>query len=491
MKKRWKDASRSPLQFLMTQERTQLLDLLKHLLSNSNQPIIVCGPKGIGKTTLLKILQRDEFISFRNLSADYFAGATTDSIQGLLDRTAKQDKREKHRHSHHLEDPKAEKPRNVCLIIDNAGALTAGIMSRIIHLVNEDPCLRLIFVMTHDQLYLKNRSDQAIEDCHIIEVPPFTKEQSGDFLLHLSSKTSAAVPKNAITDSLIENIYRQTEGMPAGIIAKFPDLVETNVEKDPTWLLIFAVASLVAVALLVQLFSSGQPFFKEVNSPVRSVQKDYAAELRLMHQIMPALASADTFQYEFLQADLYRKLHRGQGTEWASALSGNGKKLSAIGALTAAGQVQAISRPEITTVSKTAISALPGKKEPGDSLRTPAKPAPAHDVVPTAVETAPEQEASAWLASQPDANYTLQLMVLSKEQAILGAIKKYPDLRKNFKYVKTVIKGREKFVLLYGSFNDKESAQAARQALPAELRSSLIRKMTAVVNDFGKVSAIE
>ena len=42
---------------LITLERVQKLDLLIHLITHSKQSLIVCGAKGIGKTTLLNELQ--------------------------------------------------------------------------------------------------------------------------------------------------------------------------------------------------------------------------------------------------------------------------------------------------------------------------------------------------------------------------------------------------------------------------------------------------
>ncbi|MDD1605835.1 MAG: ATP-binding protein, partial [Methylococcaceae bacterium] len=43
---------------LITQERSAKLELLSHLLSNSTRAIILCGSKGIGKTTLLNVFQQ-------------------------------------------------------------------------------------------------------------------------------------------------------------------------------------------------------------------------------------------------------------------------------------------------------------------------------------------------------------------------------------------------------------------------------------------------
>ena len=49
---------------LITQERTRKLELLIHLISNSRQALVVCGPEGIGKSTLLKVLQERKIESW-------------------------------------------------------------------------------------------------------------------------------------------------------------------------------------------------------------------------------------------------------------------------------------------------------------------------------------------------------------------------------------------------------------------------------------------
>ena len=42
---------------LITRERTEKLELLKHLITNLAHAIVVCGPEGVGKTRLLKTFQ--------------------------------------------------------------------------------------------------------------------------------------------------------------------------------------------------------------------------------------------------------------------------------------------------------------------------------------------------------------------------------------------------------------------------------------------------
>ena len=52
----------------------------------------------------------------------------------------------------------------------------------------KNPVLRVVFVLTHDDLDVKITSDSAIDDCHLIEIPSLSEKQCGDFLQYLATK---------------------------------------------------------------------------------------------------------------------------------------------------------------------------------------------------------------------------------------------------------------------------------------------------------------
>jgi len=79
--------------------------------------------------------------------------------------------------------------------------------------------------------------------------------------------------------------------------------------------------------------------------------------------------------------------------------------------------------------------------------------------------------------AQSDNNFTLQLMVLSKQSSANDMLKKYPALESDIRVIKTIAKGKEKFILEYGSYSDATSANRARDSLPFEFRNALVRKV--------------
>jgi DamX protein len=232
---------------LISQERTDKLELLIHLLSNSTRAIVLCGPKGIGKTTLLGFFQQRhneswqsylilgrEDLSFEQLQNRLHS--LTSSRQDLID----------------FFEKLLILKQNLVLIIDDAGCLAPGLINRIIEFMAQHPALKVIFALTHDELAIKNRSDNGIEDCHIIEIPPLTERQCGDFLQHLAIKSSTNIPVFGITESMIADFYKQTHGIPEKIIAQLPELLKPAKKNNRLgWLLLILVLGLGTVSWYV------------------------------------------------------------------------------------------------------------------------------------------------------------------------------------------------------------------------------------------------
>ena len=86
-----------------------------------------------------------------------------------------------------------------------------------------------------------------------------------------------------------------------------------------------------------------------------------------------------------------------------------------------------------------------------------------------------------WLKEQPIENFTLQLMALSNEQTALEVMQRHQALVGNLKCLKTKTRrGKDRFVLLYGSFSSPEQANSEKALLPKELQKTWLRKVSAV-----------
>jgi len=263
---------------LITQERSQQLELLIHLISNSRQALVVCGPKGIGKSTLLKVLQESKTEPWLYCLVQGNADLSFEKIQEQTAQAIKQKKTDKQAQPlsgiFRLVESQYKK---IVLMIDEAGHLAPGLINTIIEYAAKNPVLRVIFVLTHDDLYIKNTSDSAIDNCHLIEIPPLSEKQCGEFLQFLATKPRAQVTFNEFSDGMIEAVYRETQGIPGRIIAELPGLEGTKESDNSLWILVAAVAGLVALALVIQWFSASEYNIKP--TPATDVQKSIGIEI--------------------------------------------------------------------------------------------------------------------------------------------------------------------------------------------------------------------
>jgi DamX protein len=235
---------------LLTQERSQKLDLFIHLLTNLRQPLIICGAEGIGKTTFLNALQdcrREQWpiyaqqgssnLSFESIIMDLNRYLNLKDSHYGFDLTSLRHFCEK---------------QQVILIIDDAGELAPGLIGELIGLSESINGLRLVFAMTYDEFHIKRTSDKAVDECHFIELPPLNLAQCRDYLQNLSAQPGANFTFQVITDNLVTEIYRETHGIPGKILNIMPKFNQQRRHKF-TWLGIGLAASIVTALAFIGL----------------------------------------------------------------------------------------------------------------------------------------------------------------------------------------------------------------------------------------------
>lgn len=490
----WNDKAGAPAQFLLTPERAQVLDLLIHLIANSADSILLCGPEGVGKSQLLQVLQSHEIPGGSFCFVEGAPELNLEAIQQHLDKSPNPEPRGKH--AGNLLNAVAERggvpPRKKkVLILDEAGSLAPGLITAILRYAEKNPQIRVILALTHDQLHLKYRTDPIIEEsCHIVELPPLTEKQCGEFLLHLSAKTASGISAETLTDSRTSLVFQQTHGIPARIIAGYSVPAPRKRSDRSSAILVTSVAVLVVVALAAQWFSSRQavPKAKQRNPeaalPQDSPEKSPAIDFNLPYLTFPKLEPADTQPNTDLQLGNSGKAHQENG----GVLPDLSPKPAATPGAEAAPDSTDHLKPEAAGQTSPENSRTTEASMPPSLELKPAESQPGQEAVPAeagADDSAADEDASDWLSSQPQDRYTLQLMVLSRRQSILDVMKKYPSLQRNFRYVRRMIQNKEKFVLLYGSFTGAESANKARKTLPAEFQKAMTRKIGAIQKEFG------
>jgi DamX protein len=471
----------APILSLITQERTQKLELLIHLLTNLPQSLVVCGPEGIGKTTLFKILQEREKQAWRYCALQGHAGLSFEVIQARLNQISDQVKGVEKTQFLSVASGRSA-PTKCVLIIDDAGTLVPGLITAIIQYAASQPALRVIFALTHDELHVQSKSDRALDDCHVIEIPPLSEKQCGEFLQVLSNQTSTAysmgdsgqlsraLVSKAINEHFIEIVYRETHGIPGKIIGHIPNLSTSQQGGQGKWLMAFAVAGLAAITLAVQYYSSSP--INQDKKAVSALDLPTSASLaaqsitatplvlpvakaanldNLTPEPTPVITVEEPLAVETVNPaeTMVTVMIEPQQSQQAADVAE--RKLSIPDPIAVEQAVvqptKVISAPQVSATQKTPEVSINQKKKP---------------------------ESENPLSQTGD--YTLQLMVLSKQASIDDIQRKYPVLRSGFRVVKTVAGGQERFSLLYGSFDSAELANKARQALPPEFRNALVRK---------------
>ena len=489
-------------QFLITPERIQKLDLLMHLLANLTQALVVCGPEGIGKTTLLKVLQERKVSSWSYCLVQGNSELSFEKILGLIAGGINEGMHKSDRPLSALLEQYESRNKKIILMIDDAGVLVPGLITALIQYAAANPVLRLILVLTHDDLYLKNGTDRIIEECHFVEIPPLSEKQCGVFLQNLAAKPFAKIAFNSINETFIEKIYRETHGIPGRIIADLPDNASSRQGQNPTLMLVLAVTALIAIAFFIQWFSASNKDSAE-KPAIKSVQKSTKLEPvtlqpkltqtlknepvllnKQFDQLSNAAISSEqqTSNQTFLEQNQAEKINKDAvAIEPAEGVNGDFK--TEINPLQTARQeviVPAKAQIEISPSTAPALVQHPETKEESENALVSDEEG--------LQSGAAEDEGSNWVSNQPAESFTLQVMVLSKEQAIKDIIKKQQAQGRTVRYIKTVSpNGSAKYLLLYGSYASASLANKAKQSLPLEFRQSYARKFGSIKNQSGSI----
>ena len=250
---------------LISEDRTKKLELLKHLLNNSSQPLVICGPEGIGKSTLLTVLQEQTMAKWSYCTLVSPADLSFEKLQQSIMQAINQSSTNKQSQSFlALFQQLNRQHKKLILMIDDAGFLVPGLIDQIITLAKQYSALRVIFVLNHHELELKNRTDTAINEANLIEIPVLSEAQCTDFLYQIASTPQSALTVNDINDALISAVYQETQGIPGLIVTKFPRNDDDQNNTKSLKLLILAIMTLIFLALCTQWFSNSNYNIKRI-----------------------------------------------------------------------------------------------------------------------------------------------------------------------------------------------------------------------------------
>lgn len=392
---------------LISLQRREKLDLLVQLILNQREALILCGPEGIGKTTLLKMLKNNK----KHLWVICFFKATPDlnlnEIEITLISAIKAHASVPSNES--LDDMLCfyeEHQQKVVVIIDNAINLEHGFIDKLINYSSKYPAIRLLFALTEKELILKEKTDKTIDNGYFIDLPALDKLQVGVFLQMLSVVTDGLITEDEINTPLLNKIHQRTQGIPGKII--------DELQQGYRWLkwqkgLVFA-SCLIAVIALIYLYK-------------------------------PILE----------QSNLYQQLFINQP------------------------QAKIKTNHPKQKLTQTVNETIKNKKPVLNNLQQQVK-----DEL-LKIQKRPETcDDSQWVLQNFPKNYTLQLMLTPKKNALLAILAKYQKRLRSLKYIQIKRKNKQLYILLYGSFSTADGAQKIVKTLPPAFKQAWPKRFDAI-----------
>lgn len=218
-----------PDMFYPEPSRVQRLDILMHLTQYSHEILLVTGPDGIGKTTLLHQFLNKAHDSWKVCSIDAHARMDNDQLIQHIARGFKFNldsgpKSKIEKLTYQLELALAS-TQTVVITVDNAHVLTTNTLALLANLskiknTTSGANVRVI-LFCEPQIKIKFASNQMEKhkqsDHRKIDLPPFSEQHTRELLLH-RTKLAGLKADNTFTDATVAKLYKQSEGIPGVIV---------------------------------------------------------------------------------------------------------------------------------------------------------------------------------------------------------------------------------------------------------------------------------
>lgn len=474
---------------LITLDRSQKLDLLVHLLTNLQQSLVICGPEGIGKTTLLNILQN----SHKQIwPICVLQGSSALSFESVISQLSQFLNLSNTRSGFDIPSLRAfcEKQK-VVLIIDDADELVAGLISELMDFADSIKGLRLVFSMDYDEFQSKSSADAAVDTCHFIELPPLNQHQCLQYLQNLSAQPGAPLSFNAITDDLTETLYRQTQGIPGKLLAELPKLGQYQSRQNRRlgfWISIvfILIVGSMAIKIWQPSFTFEDLVASESAEPIpASIEPSIDTSIKPVVELAPsgdatiASPAATLIPEPLIASSLPDAPQMPHAPTEQLADTAHILQTPPPEALQAKPTAVATEpKPKLTVIEEASPIAPPVAKNGELEAKPGEQPAPVVEQKPPKAQLTNSQTGNSdldWIMAQTANHFTLQVMVLSSKASVDRFLKKYAGYREQLKYYPIGNENQEKYVLIFGSFPSSSEALQQRSNLPSDFDQSLVK----------------
>ena len=494
----------------------QRLDLLTHLTQFGESVVVVTGPPGSGKSTLMSRFVDQANSQWRLCVLD---GSEMEQMTVRLSQALRSDAAANENDLVSRWAAQADASQLLVVLIDNAEQLDQPACNRLCGLLSQPQGERIRIILFGSQ-DIQQRVKQALEEracsrtTQMLEVPRLSAEETSSYLMYRLAVAGFS-GESPFTATEVRAICKAADGRPAEInrlahdalaehqarASSRPPLATRTSGRRQRSLWLSASLGILVVAAYVgwQRLSLSLDTQQQLPQLAR-ISPQQETPLRLPEP-PPANALVRTGQDGALPASNDRAglnmQHRAvsaaepddpqpSAAAPAAAASPAGEPQAAENTPdeSAAATVVALQRPEATEPQTTTPPRAepPPLQQPAADLATaepeqPAAPEQVTAVLASQAESSPgaDQGSSgphreAWLLRQPPKSYSLQLLGSRSEKSVTRFIEDNRlDLRQTA-YYRGKFKDSEWFVLLYGLYPSRSAALEARERLPAALR---------------------
>jgi DamX protein len=466
--------------------RCQRLDLLYYLAMNSRLTLVVSGPEGSGRTTLLRRLadrvlgniqvaqvQAREGMDPAEVLTAVLRGFDLAPAMGGLE-----DDMEALRQF--LSRPRP-RPRVALVIVDDADTLPAPTLEYLLSLgvrtCGEVCRLRLLLAVEPESVDHLSAMAGAGAGLHVVSLTPFSLEHTAHYLAHRLRATGHA--PDALDSEQVEHIYLASRGWPGRIDALAREALAggpvrraraPGLRRLPLFGGGLVLAVLMAAVLLNQerinawltppAAEQGPPR-PVAQAPAPEIPPDLMALVRQPPETLPSATPVEGPAAE--AGPPPEALSQEETADQQAAGDGTG----------AADEGE----PRPTQATPTEGQAAAG----GEAGTTQAAAADAEE---SAASGGPDPAAGQprredWLLEQDPDHWTIQLLAANNEEALLSFIARN-ELEGDLSYFYVRRGGKDWYSLLYGVFPSQAEATRAAEALDTEVREPWVRRFDGV-----------
>ena len=499
--------------FFEPSSRLQLLEKLEHLSRFSDFLLLVTGPSGAGKTTLIQQLQAAE--SDRTLRLCAIDGSKANGLSAVLISLSEQlspeldtqvDNQQMLNAIYSFAQVMAVENIQWVIIIDNADLLESPVVQLLLQMLSEAQGLPVkphLLMAAGEDFHgrLQTFDEYALleSQVHQVVLEPLTFSEAQSYLLQRYSASAS------LTEKQLQAVYDASGGYPGRLNQQIELLFRSGTVKKSTesaGLSRVHFASIAAVLLVVLVGGLWQYWPEsdagttrtqvQIEVPIEAgpviasaadttqvpevtfsqpgADQDVAApSAQLLADNQPIMAPSRVVVPETTEVQAAEKIVSQEivppvivpQEEVVAA-----EKAPEI-VVTKAPEAKPVTKSTASASSKPAVTVVPAEPKTVKVV----KPEPARKTAPVATTVAAESrltEAEESLMRWPASGYTLQMLGAGVRKSAEQFIRAQDEPQKFYMF-QTRYKGNPWFVVVYGQYKDRDAASAASASLPSAL----------------------